>query len=367
MESKSKPYKKIAIVHDVLIEYGGAEVVLSELLKMFPKADLYTFLYNSKNEQISAVFPVPVKKSLFFSRTIFFVLGKYISVLKFFSWIYFYLLNLKEYDLIISSSHSYNSKIVHKKSGALHISYIHTPPRYLYALSHELDFLQNHFCKFLLSPVMYLMRKIDVYAGKNPDILIANSKEVQKRIKNSYNRDSIVIHPPVDLPIKPTQIESKFFIAHSRLVKQKGLDLIIRTCNRYQLKLVVIGSGYYEPYLKKIAGKTIFFTGFITKAQIRYLYKYAKALLYAAKEEDFGIVPVEAQSYGVPVIAYASGGVVETIVDGKTGLFFKNYNEEPMYTAIKIFERTQFSSLACRKNAQKYSRELFSKKFLRLL
>lgn len=367
MVSKLKRYKKIALVHDILTEYGGAEVVLSELLNLFPNADLYTFMYNNENKNIASIFPKPKKTSLFFNHAIFFRLGRYLSVLKFFSWIYFYFLRLNEYDLVISSSHSYNSKIVRKRKSALHISYIHTPPRYLYSFTHELDFLQRNPFKFFMFPLMYCMRFIDMYAAKSPDILIANSREVQKRIKDIYYRDSTIIHPPVDFPPQVVKKYDSFFIAHSRLVKQKGLDLIIKTCTKYKLKLVVIGDGYYKSYLKSIAGKSIVFSGFINQEQIRQLYKHARALLYAAKEEDFGIVPVEAQSYGVPVIAYASGGVTETVLHGKTGLHFNEYTTSSLLEAIRSFEKTKFDSQTCRRNARNYSRSVFKRQLLKLL
>lgn len=367
MVSKLKRYKKIAIVHDVLTEYGGAEVVLLELIKLFPNADLYTFIYNKGNKNITSIFPLPKKTSQFFNHAIFFRLGRYLSILKFFSWIHFYFLKLNDYDLVISSSHSYNSKIIRKRKDALHISYIHTPPRYLYSFSHELDFLQRNPFKFFMFPLLHFMRTIDGYAAKSPDILIANSKEVQKRIMKIYHRDSTIIYPPVDLPVKVVKQSDSFFIAHSRLVKQKGLDLIIKTCTKYKLKLVVIGGGHYGNYLESISGKTIFFTGFIGKEQIQQLYKHAKALLYAAKEEDFGIVPVEAQSYGVPVVAYASGGVRETVIHEQTGIFFSNYNESSLLEAINIFEKTKFNSFVCRKNASNYSKAVFKRQLFKLL
>ncbi len=367
MASKLKQYKKVAIVHDILYEFGGAEIVLLELLKLFPDAQLYTFFYNNNNEAIKKMFPQQINSS-FFSRIPFiFLLGKYISILKLVSWIYFLFLDFKKYDLVISSSHSYNSKIVQTNTTTKHISYIHTPPRYLYFLSNELDFLHYPIVKFLLAPFFYCMRKIDLFAANQPDILIANSKEVQQRIHRIYKRNSFLIYPPVSYPKKVVKKTSKFFIAHSRLVKQKGIELLVRTCTIFNFPLVVIGSGYQENFLRSIAGKTVFFTGFLPKEQVVSLYKHAKALLYAAKEEDFGIIPVEAQALGVPVVAYNSGAIQETVQEAVSGVLYSRYTVWSLRNAMITLKSLKISPNSCRKNAVQFKSDNFRKKFKKIV
>lgn len=367
MELKLKQYKKVAIVHDILYEFGGAEVVLDQLLQLFPEADVYTFFFNKNNKTIKKKFKMRIRSSFFSRISLLHILGKYISVLKLVSWIYFLSLDLDKYNFVISSSHSFNSKIVRTKPKIKHVSYIHTPPKYLYGFTNELSFLQHPVIQALFFSVFWLMKKIDFFAAQQPDLLISNSKEVSQRIRQIYKRQSTIIYPPVAFPKKAERSDQLFYIAHSRLVRQKGIELIVRTCTRFNIPLVVIGTGYQEQFLHTIAGKTVFFTGFITREQITALYKHAKALLYAARDEDFGIVPVESQGHGVPVIAYKSGGVRETVRNTITGVFFNEYSIISLKKAIDTFEQLNINPENCRKNAKKFTIDSFRKNFSKLI
>jgi glycosyltransferase involved in cell wall biosynthesis len=360
-----KPNKKlkVAIVHDVLIEYGGSERVVEELTNIFPNFDLYTFYYNHKNRKINETFRnLHPRTSPFQHIPFLYKLGRYFSIMKLFSWLYFYLLDLSEYDLIISSSHSYNSKIVRTNEESTHISYIHTPPRYLLKERNELLWVKRFPFNFFLYPIFASLRYIDKIAAQGPDFIVVNSNEVKKRVKKYYGRNSTVIQPPVGVPEKPVNKSEKYYLVISRLVRQKGIELAVKTCTTYSLPLVVVGEGYMRPYLQKIAGPSVTFLGWVKDEDISGLFRAAKALLYCSVDEDFGIVPVESMGYGVPVIAYKSGGVTETVFDGKTGLFFSEYKKESLYDAMMKFEKLKFSSKTCNNYAKRFSKEEFSKK-----
>jgi len=370
---------KVVIVHDVLFEYGGAEKVLECMFEVFPHADLYTLYFNKKNQQISEKFADKKPRSSFLQYFLWLnYLGRFFSITKFISWLYFYQLDLKDYDLVISSSHSFNSKIVRKNKKALHLCYLHAPPKYLFNEFNELNFIKKFPFNILFFLFLAIMRWIDIKAATHPDLMLVNSKTVQKRAKKYYQRNSLVLHPPVinlnqdfkknySLNQNSKKNKKKYFVAHSRLVKQKGIELIIKTCNKYKLPLVVIGTGYYKSKLEQLAGSTIIFKGWVSDAQLIKIYSNAKALLYAAINEDFGIVPIEAMNFGVPVIAYASGGVKETVINSKTGVFFKDYSVQSLWQAIAKLEKISIQKKDCLKQAQKFNTNIFKKKLKKII
>lgn len=358
---------KTAIVHDSFLHLGGAEQVLLSLVKLFPEADIYIPLLAKKyikkinkykaggkiNKSLLNYLPVPEKYSSFLKPLIF--------------W-YWKQLDLSKYDLVISSSHSFSSKSVITGPQTLHISYIHTPPRYLYAEYNEMQFINKGIIKILITPLMIYLRKLDYIGAQRPDILVANSRNVQKRIEKYYKRKSIVIYPPIKLPKSENKTTSKnYYLFFSNLVKQKGAELAVKTFNSLKKPLVVVGTGPRKTYLKRLAKDNIKFKGFIPERDKGKIYAGAKALVYCSIEEDFGMVPVEAMVHGVPVIAYKSGGVSETVVDGKTGLLFNEYSIEDLQRAIAKFEVMKFSSSACKNHAKKFSEKIFIKNLLNLI
>jgi glycosyltransferase involved in cell wall biosynthesis len=357
---------KVAIIHDLLLEYGGAERVVAVLCDLFPTADVYTFYYNHTDPTLRKSFNHRVTGTSFVQKLPYvYMLGPLFSVFKLVSWIYFLKLNLQSYDLIISSSHSYNAKICEKRSSAKHICYLHTSPKYLYEEKNELLFIKKFPFNGILYPLFAILRFLDRKGAQKPDVLIANSQLVSNRIAAYYHRSSVVIYPPVIFGTKKLDIKKgKYFIAHSRLVKQKGIDLIVKTCTQYKIPLVVIGEGYQREYLESIAGRTIIFCGRVPDSVLRRLYQHASALLYAAVDEDFGLVPVEAMSMGVPIIAFKSGGVTETILSGKTGVFFTSYTTASLWKAIQKFTTLSFSRVVLQKHAQEYRRSVFEKKIM---
>lgn len=363
--------KKIAIISDVLMEYGGAEKVVESFLKIFPKADLYTlFIVPNARKRIEKIYPkITIHTSVFQWLIKKNKISKHISIIKIFSWTYWEFLDLRKYDFVISSSHSFMSKNVKKGENSFHLSYVHTPPRYLYDEFNELSWLKIKPWSWLFWPIKLVLRSVDKKGAKGPDVLVANSNNVKDRIKKYYNRESIVVYPAVEVG----QIEAKkgtskkYYVCLSRLVKQKGIDLAVKTFTKLRLPLKIVGNGDELIYLKKIAGPTIkFIENCSDEKKIKILCE-AKALVYTSKEEDFGIVPVEAMAAGVPVIAYKSGGVKETIIDGVTGLFFNDFTVESLAGAINLFEKRHFKISDCKNQAKKFREEIFREKIIGII
>lgn len=357
---------KIAIIHDSLTDFGGAERTLLSLLKIFPKADLYTSLLEGQlGREIKKTF----KGQIFFSKlSNFNLITSYPSFFKpYFYHYYWSKLNLNVYDLVISSSHSFCANWVKVKNK--HISYIHTPPRFLYEEFNEMNWLRQPIIKKIIKPYFEYLRKKDKAKVQKIDLLIVNSKNVQSRIKKYYNRNSQVIYPPVKLPKKITKsskIKKTHYLFFSRLVKQKGIELVIKAFNQSQKPLLVVGTSQQAKKWQKIAKPNIKFLGFVSDQKMPDIYTQSKALIYASIQEDFGLVPVEAMSYGLPVIAYRDGGVKETVIEKKTGLFFRKYDEKALNKVIEQFEKMKFLKENCLKQAKKFSEQRFAEEIIKV-
>ncbi len=347
---------RVAIVHDALLQDGGSERVLEALALAFPDADIFTSLVSSDN-----FFYQKNKKRL----------KKYFLLLNSYNWgehwlkpiilIYWKLLNLNEYDLIISSSHSYSSKSVNCPAGSKHICYCHTPPKYLYggATEHSVGGLLSIFLK----PIYFFIRSQDYLAAQKVDLFITNSTHIKKKVEQFYHKQASVVYPPIEVPLHlpPKVMSSRYYVYVGRLVKGKGLDLIIQACNHLHRQLYIIGEGPELKHLKEIALQNVHFLGYLADEETVKWVKNAKALLFAAFEEDFGIVPIEAMGQGLPVIAYYSGGVAETLQDRKTGLFFYKYQVKAVERAILKFESMQFSRKYIHNWAKTFSKDRFIK------
>lgn len=359
---------KVAILHDTLYEYGGSERVLEELLTIFPKASLYTFYFNTKKSVIYEKFNrYHPRTSLLQKIPLIHLMGKYFSVFKMISWVYFYLLNLSKYDLIISSSHSFNSKFVRSPSQSIHICYLHTPPRYLYGYHNEISVINEFPWKYVVSPVMQFLRIVDKKGARKPNLIVVNSSETQKRVAKHYQRLSQILSPPVKIAKRNRKYNTnnrRYYIFHSRLTNQKGAKLAVQTCTQYQLPLKVVGEGFLSSDLKHIAGPTVEFLGFVSDRKLISIYENAHALLWCAKDEDFGMVPVEAMSHGVPIIAYRSGGIKETIIEGKTGYFFNEYSPRSLFAMINYLKNHPLNSRDCYNQAKQFSCTNFRNRFL---
>ena len=361
----------IALVHDHLFEFGGAERVFLELKKIFPQADVYLAGYkknvvkrwipdfNTWRVQIAWVSKIP-----FFS--------KLYSPLRFLAPYVWESFDFSNYDVVISSSGWFMSKGVLTKPGTRHISYIHHPPAHLYFYQTAVEWQKYWPFRVYAYVVNHFLRMWDFEASQRPDILVANSHETRRRIQKFYRRDALVIYPPVHIPEKaPSYTKGDYFVTLSRLAFKKHVDLLVRAANEYDFRLKVIGTGRDEKYLKTLAGEGVTFLGYVSDYELTSLYAGAKAFLNASEEEEFGIAPVEAMGHGVPVIACASGGLKETVKEGCNGYLFDELTPQSLYEKIlKLEKLSQENYLQMRKTAreesEKYSEAVFARNIKKL-
>lgn len=366
---------KIAIVHDYLKEFGGAERVVETLLEMWPNAPVYTTVFLPEfsgphrarvekwNIKTSFLQKIPLKEKL-------------ISMFRFIAPFVFWSLDLREFDVIIvSSAGTYTSpNFIRRNKKSTLITYYHTPPRYLYGYPVANDWKSSYFRRFLLligHIPMYFLRKLDKYSSTLPDYILCNSKEVRGRIRRFYGREALVIYPPVIIPeIDPEVKKQNYYLAGSRVSRHKGHDIAIKAFTKLKLPLKVFGgtfASYGLDQFKKEAGDNIEFLGEVSEDEKLKLMKYAKAFIYPSEHEDFGIVPVESMASGTPVIALGQGGPLETIIEGKTGIFFDKRTSESLISAVNKFEKMKFDAYDCRTQAKKFSKERFKKEMLHFI
>ncbi|MFZ1721919.1 MAG: glycosyltransferase [Microgenomates group bacterium] len=373
MTSKNSKSPKIAIVHDYLREYGGAERVVESIHEIFPDAPVYVSFID---RDVLGVHADKMKdwdiRETWISRLPFY--KKLFSPFRIFAPAAFRALDLSEFDFVISSSNAYYAKAVSVPNGK-HICYCHTPPRSLYGYSTMSNWKSNPVTKFVGQIMNHFLRMEDFEMAQKVDVFIANSKETQRRIQKFYRRDSQVIYPPIVIPtdseLKKAQehtTKHDYYLSVGRLTQSKHVDLSIKVCTALQRNLVVIGAGKNSEYLKSLAGPTVQFLGEVSDADLKNWYAGAKALLFPAEDEDFGMVPVEAMGYGVPVIAHASGGPLETVIPGETGVQFSELTEQSLTHAVMSFEKQEskkiFSKKEIRSFAQKFTDEIFKKSML---
>ncbi|QQG41769.1 MAG: glycosyltransferase [Candidatus Woesebacteria bacterium] len=366
---------KIAIVHDYIKEYGGAERFVETLLEIWPNTPVYTtvFLPEFLGPHRTRVEKWDIRTS--FLQKIPFN-AKLISMFRFIAPFVFSTMDLTNYDVvIISSAGTYTSPnfIKMDKKSTL-VCYYHTPPRYLYGYPVANDWRNNIFRRTLLilgQIPMFFLRILDKRAAQIPDYVIANSNEVAGRIRRFYKREAIVIYPPVEIPKADNSLRNKnYYLVGSRVSRHKGHDIAIKAFTKLGYTLKVFGgtfASYGLSQFKKDAGPNIEFLGEVTEEKKLDLMKNATALIYPSEHEDFGIVPVEAMAAGTPVIALAQGGPLETIIDGKTGLFFKDRTPDSLIEAVKKFEKMKFKSEDCINQAKKFSKERFKREMLQFV
>jgi glycosyltransferase involved in cell wall biosynthesis len=278
--------------------------------------------------------------------------------------------NFYNYDLVISVT-SEAAKGIITSPHTKHICYCLTPTRYLWSGYDE--YFQPGLKKTLSKPVVSYLKNWDMVASHRPDTIIAISTEVQDRIQKYYNRDSQIIFPPVDTTLSSWSEQKRaigsipeYYLLVSRLVPYKKVDLAIQAFNGLGKKLLIVGTGREENYLKRLARPNIKFVDKLTDRRLADYYMGAKALIFP-QNEDFGLVAVEAQSYGTPVIAFKAGGALDTVIDTETGIFFEEQTPESLITATKKFEKISFDKNKIIKNAQRFSTEIFQQEFLSLI
>ncbi len=354
---------KVALVHDWLTSMRGGEKVLEALCRMFPEADLFTLLHNP-----GSVSPVIEDRRIFtsFINRLPFKTTRYRHYLPLFPTA-IELFNFKGYHLIISTSHCV-AKGVRTPPDALHISYLHTPMRYVWDMYEEyfgedqIRWWQRKIIPFFAN----YLRMWDVSSANRVDHFIANSLHVAKRIRKNYRRKATVIYPPVDTELFPvSNREGAYYLIVSAMVPYKRLDLAIRVFNERDDLLYVIGNGPEKERLQKLAAGNIRFIDWQPAEQLARYYGGCKALIFPG-EEDFGIVPVEAQSCGKPVIAYQRGGALETVIgfdganEGKcTGVFFKEQTAPALVQALEQFETLHWDARFIHQHARQFRRERF--------
>ncbi|MDO8621224.1 MAG: glycosyltransferase [Candidatus Levybacteria bacterium] len=363
---------KTALVYDRVNKWGGAERVLLALHKLFPDAPLYTSVYDKKKAPWAKVFDVRTSFLQNFPFATRHELYATLMPLAFESF------SFDEYDLVISVT-SEAAKGIIVKPGTLHICYCLTPTRYLWSAYD--DYFKNPYFKFISKPIVSYLRTWDKIAAQRPDAYLAISKEVQGRIKKYYDRESEVVYPPLSeafsslassVQLKTQELNAKilnakrlpYFLIVSRLVPYKRIDLAISAFNKLKLPLKIVGIGSEEKRLKEMAGQTIEFLGYLTQEELVGYYRGCRALIFPGIE-DFGLAILEAQSFGKPVIAFRGGGAIETIIDGKTGLFFDKQSVGSLTQAIKQFNNKTINPEDCINQAQKFNFEQFKKNFMK--
>lgn len=329
--------KKVAIVHDWLTTYGGAETIVELFLKLYPNADIYTLVLDKKilknHFKGIKIYTSNLNKLPFASKV-------YKKLLKFMPKT-FEAFDFSGYDLVLCSS-SCCAKGVIVPPYVPQLAYIHSPMRYAWDLFFDYKKSSGKLARFFMDKWMTNIRQWDFISSQRIDTVIANSKYISRRIKKFWNLDSSVIYPPVNTErfypdfSKPRE---DFYVAFSRLVSYKRIDLAVKACIALNKKLMVIGAGPEERNLKELAKghDNISFLGRAPDKVVRDNFQRCKAFIFCA-EEDFGIAPIEAMACGAPVIAFGRGGAKETVIEGKTGTFFSEQETDSLVDAIKHFE-----------------------------
>jgi glycosyltransferase involved in cell wall biosynthesis len=352
---------RVALIHDYLVQYGGAEKTLEAISELFPEAPIYTGVY--KPAKLSAYLN---GKKIMSPQNFF--LQRFTKYLSFLMPLVFENFDLRNYDLIISDTACW-AKGVLTTPAQLHISYIHTPPRFLYKYAVETTKRNAWYFKPFVTVIDTFLRAWDYAAGQKPDFLLANSLEVQKRIHKFYKRDSQVIYPPVEIAVAAATkaVDKPCYVALGRLVAYKNFDLVVKAFNATGLKLIVVGTGQEENKLKKLAGSNVEFVGQVSDAKKNEILENALGLVNAVSDEDFGIVPLEAMAHGKPVLVHNSGGAVETVVEGENGMFFEELTVDCLTTKLKAFDHAitshQFNADKIKASVIKFSKERFQKEF----
>ncbi len=366
---------KVALLHDYLREFGGAERVLKVLSEIYPKAPIYT-AFSVKGSTAEKVFRGRRIHESFLAPLL--KIGKLYSPLRFLTPLIWRSFDLSKYDLIITSCSWYITRGFKIGSRTKVIAYCHTPPRWLYGYKTSIGFTKYLPVKVYAAIVGHFMRLYDFKTAQSVDFWIANSKNVASRIEKFYRRDSVVIYPPVDVnKIKNqiSKIKSKedYFLIVSRLVGAKGLEEAVKVfsklgCN-YRLKIVGEAAGYSDVLskIKDQGSKNIELIGRVSDDKLYELYAKAKGFIALAQDEDFGMTVVEAQAAGTPVIAFNGGGFRESVIDGVTGVLINEVSEKAVRDAIKRVETKKWSKATLQKNALKFSKERFVESIKRLV
>lgn len=341
---------RVALVHDYLSQDGGAERVLQAFHELFPEAPIFVLFQD--REKISSFHEGSIRESF---------LAKFPFITSHYQW-YLPLMplaterhKLDNFDLVLSSTSAFAKGVI-TGPDTLHISYCHTPTRYLWSDTHEYiaDLPYNPIIKAALPRLLHRLRLWDKASSDRVDHFLANSETVRRRIQKYYRRESTVIHPPVDVTaFSVSQNIGDYFVTGGRLVPYKQLDLVIRVFNRLKWPLKIFGTGPELEHLKDIAKPNVEFLGRVSEKAKAELFSRARAFIHP-QVEDFGITPVESMAAGRPVIALAQGGATETVVPGITGTFFYEQTWEALYETLANFDYTEWDSARINRYAKQF-------------
>lgn len=354
---------KIALVHDWLIHMRGGERVLEALLEVFPQADIFTLFCD--RSKLSPGFEKARIRTSFLS----FLPG----IRRYYRWLLplfpfaIRTFDLKGYDVILSVNHCV-AKGVRVPPGALHICYCNAPMRYVWGFRGEYFGSFPFLLQKVMNRILDRLKRWDLASNATVHFFIGNSGNIRKKIMDFYGRDAVAVYPPVDtrgISSSVAAVPGDYYLTISALVPYKRIDLVIEAFNRLGYPLIVAGDGPEFAKLKKLASGNIRFLGVVEQSDLGRVYAGAKAFVFAA-DEDFGIVPVEAQACGKPVIAYGKGGALETVTS-ETGIFFNEQTPEALIEAVKKFESLTFDPAVIRANAERFGREVFKARMTQLV
>lgn len=349
--------KRLALVHDYLIQNGGAEKVLETMSGLWPEAPIFALFFdpkripsfNERDVRTSFLQKAPLAKHKY---------QWYLPLMPAATEHY----NLSDFDVVVSSTSAFAKGIVTRED-ALHICYCHTPTRYLWSDTHSYieELRVPRIVKTLLPPVLSRLRLWDRQAADRVDHFIANSETVRRRIKKYYRRDSHVIHPPVETHrFRVSDKPKTYFLTGGRLVAYKRFDLVVEAANKTGIPLKIFGSGPVEKDLRKMAKSNVEFTGRVNNEEQAQLYANAKAFINP-QEEDFGITPVESMASGRPVIAWRRGGALETVKEGLSGEFFDEHSWEELADHMIRFKESNYNPCEIKQYAERFSQERFER------
>jgi glycosyltransferase involved in cell wall biosynthesis len=358
-----KSKRRVAIVHDWLPVYGGAERVLEQMLMVYPEADVFSLIDALDEENRKFLKGRPVKTSFVqklpggkkYYRHCFPIMPLAIEQFDF-----------SPYDMVITSSYAFAKGII-TGPRQLHLCYCHSPIRYAWDLQTQYlkeSRMDRGPLTWLVRGMLHFIRMWDSRTAAGVDAFMANSRFISRRIEKVYRRDATVVYPPVNIDRFEVGAEKEnFYVTASRLVPYKRIDLIIQAFNGMpDRQLVVMGDGPELPKLRRLAGPNVKVMGYQPQEVLKSHLKRARGFVFAG-EEDFGIILLEAQASGTPVIAYGRGGALETVIENQTGLFFGEQSTESLQGAVAEFESRQWDAQKCRQNAERFSAQVFRDKF----
>lgn len=361
---------KVALIHDYLREYGGAERVLETLHAMFPDAPVYVAVYDRQRlgEQAARFESWDIRETVMAHWPL---AKRLVSPLRVASAWSFERLDLSEYDVVISSTNMYMAKAVHVRPGALHLSYVHTPPRSLYGHSTMTNWKKNPLIRVGGELINFWMRYVDFQTAQRPDVLIANSRTTQQRITKYYRRPSTIVPPPVEMvdnKIKPLPMSKRSYALFvGRMAFSKHPELAVLACRELNIPIKVVGVGAMLPDLQKYASDNVEFLGAVDDHRLQELYKEARVLIFPAEDEDFGIVPIEAMACGTPVVAHHSGEPRYTVKPKVSGLHVTNLERKDWKRVIKEAWDFEWKPSEIQASVKSYSRQAFEQKIRELI